>query len=324
MFTPTSILTGGTYFPYSTDGLVALYNTNASGAFAGDTIYDLSGNGNDLKMTGSYFEGTGSDAGSIFFASGSTARTAGNLSTSLHGTGSEMTIIYYAKWDRMPLNYPDPSWFIGGATLSSDQRQIYERGGNISTTIGFGVSSAGAIDSSEAGRVSLFEMTGSILATSPSYLWKPIQQFGYSVGENFWSVLGVTKANQTLTYTIPDSNVNLLALNYEVSNLTGPGSGGFISGSLLSNTKGFMFPSGYEEVGGFIYAPSSYNVLSTALDSSILQINPSGYAFTLDYGGGFYGYRQQWFGGMAIYDRVLSSREILNITTYFNQTRLTV
>jgi len=301
------------------DGLVAFYNPKAPDGLQNNVIRDLSGNNNDLTIKGNWSIGTGNDAGSIYLPSGSTARTAGNLSTSLHGTGSVFTAVSYRKKKRTTLDFQDPTWFIGGSTLGANQKQFYEKSNKLSVLVGFGIGSSG--DIFDSNRLALYQMTGSIYTTSPSYQWKPVlnasQGFAPSY-PNFWSVSGFTKADQTLSYSSSGSNANLFIKNYIISALN---TDKYVTGSLLTTNRGYNYnPQSFSTPGGFIYNNNvTTNVFSTNLDSSILQINPSGYAFTLDYGGGVYGYTEQWFGGMAIYNRVLSDSEIATVTNYFDK-----
>ena len=321
------------FLEYPVQGLTAIYNPKAPGGYSANTIYDLSGNGNNLTLTGNYSVGTGSNAGSIYFDSGSSASTVGNLSTSLHGTGSEFTIVSFYKKVYMPsLGEPDyylPAWYIGSTSnTSSAGQQIWEY--NVSSNSpneGFGVSVSSFSSSynppnNEAWK--LYQMTGSIVAPpSPTYLWSPVDSIN-TVTSDLWSFTGLTKEDQTLSYTAPNNNYTLYADGYWITN-SGGASSKQVTGSLLSSDDyGSAYPSAFLPYGGFTsYIKTknpSDNKISTNLQSSRLYINPVGSVlpeptwFAPTYPSA---YQEFWFGGFAVYNRVLSKAEVTQLDAYF-------
>ena len=325
-----SINSGGTLFGivnFPTYGLVALYNPKATGGYSSGTVYDLSSNGNDVSLSGNYSISTGSGyENSIFMGSGSYGVTSTNLSTSLHGTGSEFTIVSFtANYNDGGSAYVDPTWWIGGPTSSIDQKQIYNGKEWSSLILGIGVSNVNYTSYAAVNPWVLYDNIDS--TTDASAFW---------IGTNdqssdAWSFQAVSKRNQTLTYVSASTNLTLYAKGYGVQNPHPYGQ--WKSANLLnSDFYGYAYTNpaniapqfypvitGSAEDAGFLYNQTfedTGNTFSTNLDNSILTINPS--SGNMPNIGEPGAYRNFHFGGMVVYDRVLSSQEVEFICNYFN------
>jgi len=311
-----------------TEGLVALYSPKSPGGYTAGTIVDLSGNGNDLALTGNYYiTSSALYSGSVFFASGSHAITGTDLSASLHGTGSQYTIISFtAIYGDGGINYIDPIWWIGGPTSSADQKQIYN--GGVSETSpgwGIGVSNKNYSSYPQTQPWLLFDNPDSYRPGATSWI-ATREKFG--VGNNPWSFQAVSKGDQTPTYTGADTNLTIYSRGYGVANPGPIGEWKYLN-LLNSDVYGYAYTepqyspviTGSKEDAGFIYnlnLTTTGNKFSTNLDNSILLLSPVGGGVTNpSYAGA---YRTFYFGGMVIYDRVLSADEVSSICSfYFNQ-----
>ena len=265
--------------------LIAFYNiaTPACYTSGSSTVYDLSGNGNDLTITGSVLYSAASQSlvitGSTYANYGqlySANQLTDSLGNNLLGTGSVFTIITFMRginWGNDPYG---PHWSLGTTApaafknLAPVQDTSFFPG-----KIGFGTQTQ---QSGECYRV--------FTSANPSTSWNwyegsPPNTYGWNL-----SAFEKTAVNGTTNnMTIYSRGIN------------------GASGSLLSATT---LNSGFPG----IYGGQSQTIFNTDLEQQYLYIgkNP-----LISNTAKFY-----HFGGMAVFNRVLSAAEVDNYWTLFN------
>lgn len=290
--------------PPVVDGLLALYNPAYEGGYNGsNTIVDLWENGHDLVLSGTgYSQNTDN---SIYISTGSFAITANDLSTDLHGTQSEFTVVFYGKRD-----HPAPEgirgggrWCIGPSGSFSGTNAVFEvwnRQTIYDSSLGIGT-------------MTIFPAGGGDYFTAYNYppgyddfiKWK-----NSNTSINEWSFNAYSKADQTQTYTYPDSNLTI-SFRGNTSTDSGTWQDVFLQSSGSYNALGTPPSNGVWMTHAS--NPDTANVLDTNLASSRFMLNGIGFTGVADYDS-----QQFDFGGAAIYDRVLSATELQEVYAWFD------
>ena len=293
--------------PPITDGLLALYSPATENGYNGtNVIYDLSGNGKDLTISG----GTHSQNvdGSIYFTTSSTAITSEDLSSTLNGTTAEMTVVFMGKnkdsWGG------SGRWAIGPTSGWSGTNAVFEWSANLSVLSNtFGI-----------GTKPVFSPGGGAWF----YPWRyPYAGGVYGnkwddpLGSVKWSFAAYTKANQEDTYIYPNSNLTLHTQGYYAKDdISG---NQWFSGS-LDKTQGTYTALGTPPSNGNWMVSSqdadNDNVLETNLSANRFFINGYADLALVDPG---YVNKDFDFGGAAIFDRVLSDAEIAAVRDFYNE-----
>ena len=292
--------------PPVVDGLLALYNPAYESGFNGsNTIVDLWENGHDLVLSGTGYSQNTDD--SIYIGTSSFAITANDLSTDLHGTQSEFTVVFYSKVD-----YPNPEgfggggrWCIGPSGSFSGNNAVFDVWNRLTIydmSVGIGT-------------MTIFPPGGGDYFTAYNYPpgYDDFIKFKNSndpTSINKWSFNAWSKADQTQTYTYPDSNLTI-SFRGNISQDSATWQDVFLQSSGSYNALGTPPSDGV----WFVHAstPDTTNVLDTNLASSRFMLN--GITFT-----GVADYIPQHFdfGGAAIYNRVLSANELQEVYAWFD------
>lgn len=294
---PFAYLSGTSSYPL--DGLMALYNiANISSYTSGSsTVYDLSGNGNNLLITGSVNYVAASSSLQI---TGSTTSSYGQIyspnqltipsGSGLLGTGSVFTVIMFQQSvGQMQYN---PNWYIGGQTQGAAYKQITnQQFGNFGTfKLTFG---------SQTGNSSPYDQFSGLYSvanpnipdTGKYYSWGDASSSTF--GNRKWSMQAFSKSSQAST----------LNLNFHIR-------GYYTNSTWNSSSLASMTLSGVPTSAAPVVIGGNYQTtFQTNLDSSFLYIgkNPM-YSTTLPV---------FMFGGMAIYNRPLSATEVNTLWSYF-------
>jgi len=291
------------FTPPVSDGLLALYNPAYEGGFNGsNTIVDL-WNDKDLILSGTGYSQNADN--SIYIGTSSFAITADDLSTDLHGTQSEFTVVFYSK-----VNYPNPEgyggggrWCIGPSGSFSGNNAVFDVWNRLTI-----YNSAVGI-----GTMPIYPPGGGDYFTA--YNYPPgyddfIRFKNSSTSINEWSYNAWSKADQTQTYTYPDSNLTI-SFRGNTSTDSPTWQDVFLQSSGSYNALGTPPSNGV----WFVHASNAdtANVLDTNLASSRFMLN--GITFT-----GVADYIPQHFdfGGAAIYNRVLSASELQAMYTWYS------
>jgi hypothetical protein len=269
---------------YGESNLIALYNIADSNCYpgSGDTIYDLSSNGNNLTLTGSidYIAASSSlqiNSGSAQIYSPN--QLINNYGNNLLGTTGEFTVIAFLQ----SVNYGDynPTWYIGGTSATSNAQIVNSQQNSFALwKVGFGTSTT--------------VYNQSAYNATPTGYYVYGDDTGFS-GNRRWSMLGYTKTNQSSQY-----NVRIDMQGYKQQN-----SSTWQNSSLLSAQ---WAASGFPNINS-----NSTNPFTTNLTSQYLYIGKNPLSSTSE--------AIFQFGGMAIFGRALTSNEVSQYWNYFTNGR---
>jgi hypothetical protein len=272
--------------------IIAFYDVANSNSYpgSGSTLYDLSGNNNDLIITGSV---TYSAVSQSLIISGSTLADYGQIYSpnqvtasvkNLLGTGSVFTIITFQRGIAAGINSYAPHWSFGeqslpfgnpaGKLIAPDDFNTF-----LPFKIGIQTQMLGAISNTENYHVYLSADPG-----DQWYWYNPPVSTG-------WVLQAHVKTD------VNGVSDNLTILQRGVNNNTS---------SLLSATLNSSYPK--------ILGVASQTTFNTSLDNQYLYIGKNPYV-TTDPGKIFH------FGGMVIINRVLDGNEINNYWNLFFNSR---
>ena len=115
MFTPFAFVKQ-TSFEYPQGGLVAAYVPGEISGSSGGTIFDLSGNGNDLTVSGTYSYSNG-----VYSITGSTSNIESTASyTALTGSDPTWTLMLFLRTPGTPFAIQN-LWYLGNPVYTVDQ-----------------------------------------------------------------------------------------------------------------------------------------------------------------------------------------------------------
>jgi hypothetical protein len=293
------IYLGNTLVQEGSTDILAFYNTANVNSYpgSGSTVFDLSGNENHLTITGSVTY-LAESSSLLISSSANNYSDFGSLSTpvsfnggNLNGTGSEFTIITFLQ------SYDGgdyiANWYLGGASASGNDKQILNTNSDTFNLYQIGV---GANLGNPIGGTSF--LTYQTSAPESQWLWGKS-----SSGEGYrkWSMVAYNKSSQAST-----NNLRIDARGYV------PGGGGTYNQSALNSItlNNPSFPK-IEGTQNNIFPATTYE---TNLDTTRLFVgknpttpaNPQGTV------------PRFLFGGMIIFNRVLSTSEVNNYWNYFN------
>lgn len=285
---PVAYLTRTSTFPLA--GLVALYNiaNTASYTSGSSTIYDLSGQGNTLTISGSSI--TYVAASSSLQFSGSSAAAFGQIKSNnelvyngtypLETTGSQFTIVAFVQ--SVLGGAYEPLWYVGPTTYSTT---LYKRIMNVDFN-SFGPWKIG---------IGSEKLPGLTYDAFTAFYSSSITNFYTWNSTNFasrkWSMQSYAKSSQT-----SDFNLNITVRGYNT--------GSSWDSSSLSVVP--LSTGSYPRING---ADGQTGYL-TNLDTSYLYIGKTPATSTNPF-------LTFQFGGMAIYNRPLTTGEISNLWDYF-------
>ena len=308
MFSPFGYLRTQTG-PAVTYGLISLYNPAYLGGYdtGSNTIVDLWGS-NDLETAG-YPVNIESD-GAVYFFTGSYASSSAELSADLLNASAEFTILVYSYQTMSGsagTSWGNGRFKIGGPGRNNTTNVIGELADDrYPICLGATTSSYSVYDN----QFRTFEVSiGSpadlkdIRYQKSNYLISP-PYVGSTISSSFAAYV---KADQNAPYTLPATNLSVYLDGYFTDTL-------FSSAS--TTTVGLGVPGDFSEDDLFIYNNASLpDVFGTNLAESYLVLNPT---FT----GGVSAYDEPnsfALKGFAVYNRALSTAEIQNMKTWFDQ-----
>ena len=295
---PYTYLAGNSAYPSS--GLVALYNIANSKCYTSGSanVYDLSGNNNTLVISASSATYIAASSSLQINNAPSTASYSQIKSTNelnyngtypLHTTSSVFTIVSFIQC--IDNGAYQPIWYIGNTTRGSNYRQIMGNAQQAGfTTYKIAI---GSVTGTGGGNGDYYQMSPS---DGQFYYWGT-PSGNSNFGFRRWSMQSYSKSSQVNNF-----NLSISIRGY------GSGSGTWTTGTLTTAT---LSTGSYPRIDGNTdgSAPLNYQ---TNLSNSYLYIgkNPG-------ITGDFSSLPTFQFGGMAIYNRPLTTTEISNLYTYF-------
>ena len=282
---------GDTFIPRN--GLMAYWNSALTESYpgSGSTWYDLSGKGNNMTLSGSYSYVAASS--SIKIPSGSNtakAYTPSNISSTLNGSGSTITVVQMIKFpSNESWNYPT-SFYLGGTTAVANEIMANVEQNNFTP---------GKIS---IGNGSIYSQarSGSV-GPNQTINWYSYPGTSYVTNWNGWSFLVYTKQNSDTTYPTNYNNIKMYTAGWwNAGNDTTAvlGLTDFSATTTSINGYGQVSSTGGTGNVTFNLQETKYYLGANPLDS--------------DVGGMF-------LGAQAIYNRVLSNNEMNSIIALWNQ-----
>ena len=267
---------GPSLFP--NNGLVAYYVPGEDGGYSGDTVFDLSGNGNNLTLSGTY-----TYSGGVVSVSGSSSGMVSDSPyTQLTGSDPEFTIVLFINGPQR-LSY-DNLWYLGNPTLTAGQ-------GIWNSNTGFTTFDANKIIFGD-GVQNYIPLNGD---GSEDYI---------SFSRTDYSMLSITRTVSS-SYSGSELNGKVYIRNYRYNGLDNTGS--------LVTSK--VYQSLSTDVP-YIYALSATPITtnwSTVNPKLYIGVNPSDPTYDVSLNSAPIN-----FAGAFIYSRLLSNSEIEGIYAYVN------
>jgi hypothetical protein len=288
-------------------GLMAYWNSALTASYpgSGNTWYDISGNGNDMTLSGSYSYVAASS--SIKITSGANtakAYTPSDISSTLNGTGSSISVVQMMKFPQSEIyNYPT-SFYLGGTTASGGTLMVnYDQNNYTPGKIGLangtysslGLTAAQALVSTATGN------------TNINY-WS-VPPAAYTTNWSGWAFLVYIKQDSNATYPTHYNNVQMYAAGWwnaanDTTAILSLTNFSYIDPTPSTSKYGMALSYGSTGNIPFNLQQSKYYLGANPLDSDV---------------GGMY------LGAQAIYNKALTVDEINSIlgtwTQYYRLTR---
>jgi hypothetical protein len=271
------------------NGLIAYYIPGEDGGYSGDTVFDLSGNGNNLTLSGTY-----TYSGGVVSVSGSSSGMVSDSPyTQLTGSDPEFTIVLFINAPQR-LSY-DNLWYLGNPTLTADQG-IWDDNINFNTfdanKIIFG---NGFTSGPNKSYYTLYDGNG-------------VEDY-VSYSRTDYSMLSVSRTVSS-SYSGSELNGKVYIKNYRYDGLD-------TTGSLVTSAVSYAAASSslnpyVLEGGGAAARPITTN-WSTVNPKLYIGVNPSDPTYDVTYNSAPIN-----FAGAFIYNRVLANEEIEGIYAYVN------
>lgn len=296
------------------NGLISLYNpaytSSAINGYDSGTIVDLWGD-KDLETAGTAVD-VRSD-GSIYFYTSSYASSSVELSADLLGSGSEFTIIAYTylhgSGSYNAGGAGSGRFKIGTAGRSTLTNIIAEVGIDTGGSAGMYPVSIGATSASFGAYDMFYPIkyktggTGYFTNFGEPYDATPPNPFGHTSS----SFAAYSKADQTISYTKPNTNLSVYLDEFWYNTLYA---------NLQKTTTGIYTDAGASNDDLYVFDSADANipdVLETYITESYLVINPD---FSSQ---GSRSTQEFALKGFAVYNRVLSTAEIQLMKSWFDE-----
>lgn len=297
----------GNPIPVPFEGLVSLYNI-AAGGYTANSITDLSGNGYDIALSGdvSYV----AESSSFYFGSGS-----GVTSNMTELTGSDQTITIVQFWKYTKSN-EQATWYVGGDTLVQNQ-QIYdltEPGTNIPGSPLRVSATTGTTSSFADGWFDFQLLTAA--ATVDNYVK------GMSNPPSNPPTWGYSGVSRDLGSTSSGSAEAKTNVKFFAKGALESSGNTWITSSVSSDYARVGQAAGQSTgtapfVGVWYPDPPNIFPPSMSFNPTVSKLYVGKTPASSNDTGSF-GYGDFYFGGMAIYDRVLTDAEYLQIYNYYD------
>ena len=289
------------------DGLLALYNPAYEGGYNGtNVIYDLSGNSKDLTLAGSYSQDSDD---SIAFTTTATAETSTDISTDLHGTSAEMTIVFLTRKNDdsgPPYSSYGGRWLLGPSSGFSGNNVLFEW-----EVKNFGIGKIGY------GTLPVFDAGGGyyyqVINNPNSSTGTIANYYRNNVSDTEATFLAYTKADQTASYPGTSTNMKVYMKNFQEGT-------NVVRVNTLTSTVGYGSFNDFSSGDNYLNRSSDpsgtdANILTTNLASSKFFLNDvaSKLGMTTNHGPKNFN-----FMGAGIWNKVLSQTEIEEVISWYS------